>query len=115
MGTGIIAKKFDVLPDSLKLKVEGYIDALFNEYGISLSDSVEQKSAVERNEFEIKPGFGGGKGIFGYMADDFDVPLKEFHDYSYSISVDFIEKIEKLSIQSQEKLEPIADEMLSSQ
>lgn len=81
MGTGIIAKKFEVLPDNLKLKVEAYIDALLIENGISISDSVEQNSIAENKVLEIKPGFGGGKGIIGYMADDFDTPLDDFKDY----------------------------------
>ena len=24
---------------------------------------------------------GGGKGVIEYISDDFDAPLKEFHDY----------------------------------
>ncbi|AYL93995.1 DUF2281 domain-containing protein [Mucilaginibacter celer] len=79
MGTGIIAKKFEVLPDNLKLK--GYIDALLSENGISVSDFVGQNSITENKVFKIKPGFGGGKGIIGYMADDFDAPLDDFKDY----------------------------------
>lgn len=29
----------------------------------------------------IKPSFDGGKGIIGYMADDFDERLEDFKEY----------------------------------
>jgi len=74
MGTEVIEKKLNKLPDNLKLKVEGYIDALLMEYNIA-------ESATKSNSFQVKAGFGGGKGIIGYMADDFDEPLEDFKDY----------------------------------
>ncbi|QEC77630.1 type II toxin-antitoxin system VapB family antitoxin [Mucilaginibacter ginsenosidivorax] len=74
MGTEVIEKKLNKLPDNLKLKVEGYIDALLMEYHID-------ESATESTSFQVKAGFGGGKGIIGYMADDFDEPLEDFKDY----------------------------------
>ncbi|OOQ58616.1 hypothetical protein [Mucilaginibacter pedocola] len=52
------------------------------------------------------------KDIGGLMADDFDAPLKEFHDYMYTMDIDFINKIEKLPVASQMELEAITDEML---
>ena len=75
MGTGTIEKKFDKLPDNLKLKVEGYIDALLEENNRILR---EHQSGAE---VKIKSGFGGAKGIITYMADDFDEPLEDFKDY----------------------------------
>ncbi|XHR95691.1 DUF2281 domain-containing protein [Mucilaginibacter sp. UC70_90] len=81
MGTGLIEKKFEILPDNLKLKVEGYIDALLNENGISIRDLSVSANKKSDELFVVKPGFGGGKGIFGYMADDFDEPLDDFKDY----------------------------------
>jgi Protein of unknown function (DUF2281) len=74
MGTEVIEKKLNKLPDNLKLKVEGYIDALLMEYHID-------ELATKSTSFQVKAGFGGGKGIFGYMADDFDEPLDDFKDY----------------------------------
>jgi hypothetical protein len=74
VGTDIIEKKLNKLPDDLKLKVEGYIDALLVEYNIT-------ESLAKSTLFQVKAGFGGGKGIFGYMADDFDEPLDDFRDY----------------------------------
>jgi hypothetical protein len=46
------------------------------------------------------------------MADDFDRPLKEFHDYMYNIDIEFIDKIEKLPFVKQNELEALVDEML---
>ena len=31
--------------------------------------------------FKVEKGFGGGKGLIAYMADDFDAPLEDFKDY----------------------------------
>lgn len=71
METGTLEKKIAKLPDSLKLKVEGYVDALlYEEAEMFLSAQVE-----------IKKGFGGGKGLIDYMADDFNKPLEDFKDY----------------------------------
>jgi len=68
--------------------------------------------AGETNEIPTGRGFGGMKGFITYMADDFDAPLKEFHDYMYHISIEFIEKIEKLPIEMQDEIESLVDEML---
>lgn len=82
METGTLEKKLAKLPDDLKLKVEGYIDALLAENNIHKPVVLaDPKQPNETPKFEIKPGFGGGKGIIGYMADDFDAPLEEFKDY----------------------------------
>jgi hypothetical protein len=113
MGTITFEKKVARLPDDLKLKVEGYIDALLSEKGISLNDLTDIPNESSKEPFVIKPGFGGGKGIFSYMAEDFDAPLKEFHDYMYTMDIEFIEKIEKLPVPLQKKLESITDEMLA--
>ena len=47
------------------------------------------------------------------MADDVDAPMKEFHDYIYTVDLEFVNKIEKLPVLAQQKLETIADEMLA--
>jgi hypothetical protein len=46
------------------------------------------------------------------MSEDFDAPLKEFHDYMYTMDIKFIEKIEALPLPLQDELELIADRML---
>jgi len=53
-------------------EVEDFIGSLINE-----------TNAQVQKDFKsgIKPGFGGGKGIFGKMADDFDEPLDEMKEY----------------------------------
>lgn len=49
---------------------------------VDFVDSLIFKTSVEKNDdFQIKPGFGGGKGFILYMADDFDEPLEDFKDY----------------------------------
>lgn len=52
------------------------------------------------------------KGI-SLLASDFDAPMKEFHDYMYTVDLDFVNKIEQLPVLAQKKLETIADEMLA--
>lgn len=80
MGTGTIEKKFEKLPESLKLKVEGYIDALLSEINGDKTNILTE-SLHDKNVIEVKPGFGGGKGLIVYMAEDFDAQLDDFKDY----------------------------------
>jgi len=100
METGTLEKKIAKLPDELKLKVEGYVDALMENEQHSISPDVKNKK-----------GYGSMKGLIKYMADDFDTLLKEFHDYMYHISIEFIEKIEKLPLSMQQELEEIVNKM----
>jgi hypothetical protein len=72
METATLKKKIGLLSDDQKLKLEGYIDAL-------LSDKADQN--ILNNNFKVEKGFGGGKGLIAYMADDFDAPLEDFKDY----------------------------------
>jgi hypothetical protein len=72
METLTLEKKIASLPDALKLKVEGYVDAL-------LSDKGDQN--ISSSNFKVEKGFGGGRGIIAYMADDFNAPLDDFKDY----------------------------------
>jgi hypothetical protein len=72
METGTLVKKIDLLSEDQKLKLEGYIDAL-------LSDKADQN--LLSSNFKVEKGFGGGKGLIAYMADDFDAPLDDFKDY----------------------------------
>jgi hypothetical protein len=60
------------LPADKQKEIEQFIGSLIAE---------NSAKNVKRTKIEIKAGFGGGKGIFGEMADDFDEPLKEFKDY----------------------------------
>lgn len=69
METSEIIVKLDKLPEPLKEEVSDFIDFLI------LKD--QNKGFNGKNE----SGFGGGKGIIGYMSDDFDEPLEEFKDY----------------------------------
>ncbi len=65
------AEMFDIiesLPADKKSELEGVL----------LSWKAELAS---KQHTDIKPGFGGGKGIIGYMADDFDEPLDDFKEY----------------------------------
>jgi hypothetical protein len=79
METAVIKKKIDLLSDDQVLKVDGYINSLLEQHKINKT-KVDAKLATKVTD-QIKPGFGGGKGIFGYMADDFDAPLEDFKDY----------------------------------
>jgi len=46
------------------------------------------------------------------MADDFNAPMKEFHDYMYNMDIDFLNKIEKLPLKFQNEIEGKVDELL---
>jgi hypothetical protein len=72
METGTLEKKIAKLPESLKLKVEGYVDALLDEKGISLMNSSDEKINDR--------GYGSLKGKI-WMSEDFDKPLEDFNDY----------------------------------
>jgi hypothetical protein len=59
---------------------------------------------------------GGAKNfddIGTLLADDFNAPLKEFHDSMYNIDIEFINKIEKLSFVKQNELGALVDNMLA--
>ena len=68
METEISVKKIVLLSEDQKLKLEGFIDVM-------LSDKADQN--ILSNNFKVEKGFGGGKGLIAYMADDFDAPLEE--------------------------------------
>jgi len=72
METGTLVRKIDLLSADQKLKLESYIDDL-------LKDKAGQR--ILNNGFKVEKGFGGGKGLIAYMADDFDAPLDDFKDY----------------------------------
>lgn len=65
-----LKKKIAKLPENLKLKVESFVDSL-----------IEKEIDQDISKSKVKKGFGGGKGIIAYMADDFDEPLEDFKDY----------------------------------
>jgi len=69
METGTLEKKIAKLPENLKLKVEGYVDALLGEV------KVEETIAPDNNR-----GYGSLKGKI-WMSQDFNESLEEFKDY----------------------------------
>jgi hypothetical protein len=71
MGTDFL-EKIEKLPYDKKKEVEDFVDFLI----AKTTNDIKNNLTIE-----IKPGFGGGKGIFGKMADDFDEPLDEMKDY----------------------------------
>ena len=65
-------EKIEKLPSEKKKEVEDFVDFLI----------AKAKAEIDKNSNNgIKPGFGGGKGIFGKMSDDFDEPLDEMKEY----------------------------------
>lgn len=72
METGTLEKKIAKLPENLKIKVEGYVDALLDEKGISIINS----SDIKTND----RGYGSLKGKI-WMSEDFNEPLEDFNDY----------------------------------
>jgi hypothetical protein len=66
MEPGTLEKKIARLPDSLKVKVEGYVDALLDE---------ANKSSMAKTT-KPRAQFGDLKGFVKYIADDFDAPLE---------------------------------------
>jgi hypothetical protein len=107
METGTLEKKIAKLPD--ELKVEGYVDALMDMEAQNIE--IESPTETLKLSRSPKPVYGSGGGLIAFMADDFDAPLKEFHDYMYHISIEFIEKIEKLPLSMQQELEEIVNTM----
>jgi hypothetical protein len=81
METGTLKKKIDLLSVEQQLKLERVIDEMLHSGNINAPKQFPVTKNESVSDFEIKPGFGGGKGIFGYMADDFDEPLDDFKDY----------------------------------
>lgn len=97
MKQGALEKKVAMLPDALRLKAEGYIDALLSENNIHAEgkslhfypvadDNVGVFTLQEpyqsfQQQPKLKREFGGLKGFVKYMADDFDAPMDDFKDY----------------------------------
>jgi len=71
MSTTELIELINKLPADKQKEVEEFIGLLLNE---QKPDSPDFRNG-------IKPGFGGGKGMFGKMADDFDEPLEDFKEY----------------------------------
>ena len=70
MEPGTLEKKIAKLPEELKLKVEGFVDALINDYNHS-----------EKTAFPLKSrGYGSLKGKI-WMSEDFNEPLEDFKEY----------------------------------
>ena len=78
METGTLVRKIDLLSADQKLKLESYIDDLLKDKA-GQQDKAGQR--ILNNGFNVEKGFGGGKGLIAYMADDFDAPLDDFKDY----------------------------------
>jgi hypothetical protein len=73
MQTGTLQKKIAKLPENLKLKVEGYVDAL-------LGESKSNQTTASNNENANNRGYGSLKGKI-WMSEDFNEPLDDFKDY----------------------------------
>jgi hypothetical protein len=69
MKTAELVELIENLPADKKKVVEDMLSALMTD------------SNKEKHYTDVKPGFGGGKGIFGKMSDDFDEPLDDFKEY----------------------------------
>lgn len=67
METGTLENKIAKLPENLKLRAEGYIDALLEE-------------AKEMGHVSTNRGYGSLKGKI-WMSDDFNEPLEDFKDF----------------------------------
>ena len=94
-----LEKKIAMLPDSLRLKAEGYVDALLIENNINVSVvdktpkmypaadsniglfSVKEPDHAFKQKDKMKREFGGLKGFVTHMADDFDAPMEDFKSY----------------------------------
>jgi len=70
-----LLSKFEQLTFDKQKQVEAYMDKLLK--------SSEKKQIVNKPARfgDIKPGFGGAKGLFGEISDDFDEPLDCMKDY----------------------------------
>ena len=77
METMTLAEKIKLLSAEQKLIVEKYTDTLIE--AENRKSIVAEPEIAYKTSKKIKPSFGSGKGVFGYMADDFDAPL-EFSD-----------------------------------
>jgi hypothetical protein len=95
MESNELLELIEKLPPDSKKQVETLVESL----------------APKAEKVSIGRGYGAWKGFITYMAPDFDAPLKDFHDYSYNISLEFVEKIERLPTVMQQELEAIVDEM----
>ena len=72
MSTIELIELINKLPSDKQKEVEDIVQSMIADS----NNELKKKSPIE-----IKPGFGGGKGIFGFMAEDFDEPLDEFKEY----------------------------------
>lgn len=70
MADKILIEKIDQLPDGDKKRLEKIVDTL-------LKEAKEHLNSGEKKERQ----FGGLKGAFGELPDDFDEPLEDFKDY----------------------------------
>ena len=70
-----LLSKFEQLTLEKQKRVEAYMDKLLK--------SNENKQLIHKPARfgNIKPGFGGAKGLFGEISDDFDEPLDCMKDY----------------------------------
>jgi len=66
MSTTELIEQIEKLPLDKQKEVKDFVGFL-----VAKADSEEKKDFYPH----IKPGFGGGKGIFGELSDDFDEPL----------------------------------------
>jgi len=111
MSTIELVELIDKLPVDKQKAVENFVHMLSVESVTNKLAEVDTAADTPGKTPKLKREFGSLKGFVTYMADDFDAPLKEFHDYMYNIDIEFIEKIERLPVSKQRELEAIVDTM----
>ena len=95
MENDVLFSLIEMLPHQSKCQVQHLV--------IHLIQEAKDANLIKAGQLE---------GLGSIMADDFDAPMKEFHDYMYNMNIEFINKIEKLPLKKQMELEQITDKML---
>lgn len=96
MENDVLLSLIEILPYKSKCRIQHLVLDLINE--------AREANVIKDEEFE--------KYQFT-ITDDFNEPIKYFHEYMYNMDIEFINKIEKLPLKKQMELESITDEMLA--
>ena len=75
MSTLALYTKIERLPEDLKKQVLDYIEFL-----LSRERKAQPIQTPESPKDNVKPGFGGAKGMF-VMSADFDEPIEDLKEY----------------------------------